>query len=67
MSQSFVVAGLSVALVAIVLAFVREARLRRALQQLLARLLTHWRNNHAPTRSAARDGRNASDGPTERL
>jgi hypothetical protein len=29
------------------LALVREVRLRRALQKLLARLLNHWRNIHA--------------------
>ena len=63
MSSSFVVACLSLALVTVVLAFVREARLRRALQQLLSRLLTHWRTHHAPTRTAARESRNPSDGP----
>ena len=66
MSQSLVLACQSLAIVVIVLAFVREARLRRALQQLLKRLLTHWRT-HATTCSAPNDGGNTSVGPDQRL
>ena len=36
------------ALLLVVVALVREVRLRRALQRLLARLATFWRNRHAP-------------------
>ena len=55
--QSYVITCLSLSLVVTVLAFVREARLRRALQQLLSRLLTHWRHHHAKTHSASHDSR----------
>lgn len=33
--------------VILVLVLIREHRLRRALESLLRRLLTHWRNNEA--------------------
>lgn len=42
MNTTIVLASLSLALVLAVAAFVREARLRRALQNLLRRLLEHW-------------------------
>jgi hypothetical protein len=61
--HSYVITCLSLSLVVTVLAFVREARLRRALQQLLARLLSNWRNNHAPTHSASHDSPGHTDGP----
>jgi hypothetical protein len=67
MNQSFVLVSLSLACVVIVLAFIREARLRRALQKLLSRLLIHWRNNHAATGPQSSVGRNPSDGPDQRL
>ena len=67
MSHWFVIACLSFALVAIALAFVREARLRRALQTLLARLLNHWRSSHDQTHRAAPDRRHAPDGARERV
>lgn len=38
------IAGLVLALLLAVVALVREVRLRRALQELLRRLLTHWRH-----------------------
>jgi hypothetical protein len=38
------IAGLALALLLAVVALVREVRLRRALQELLRRLLTQWRN-----------------------
>ncbi len=38
------IAGLVLALLLAVIALVREVRLRRALQELLRRLLTHWRH-----------------------
>ena len=40
----FVLAGVSLALVFVVAALVREIRLRRALQVLLRRLLNYWRS-----------------------
>lgn len=39
-----VIASLALALLLVVAALAREVRLRRALQALLHRLLTHWRN-----------------------
>ena len=49
-------------LLATILALVREVRLRRALQRLLVRLLSLWRNPHAndpvPPSSAAPARRN---------
>jgi hypothetical protein len=38
------IASLALALLLAVVALVREVRLRRALQELLRRLLTHWRH-----------------------
>ena len=40
-----VLAALAVALVMCVIALVRETRLRRALESLLRRILSQWRNN----------------------
>jgi hypothetical protein len=45
------VAALSAALVACVLALAREMRLRRALQRLLAVILTRWRTHLAKPQS----------------
>ena len=39
-----IVLASSVLAVVLVVALVREVRLRRALQKLLSRLLSHWRN-----------------------
>jgi len=41
--QTFLMAGLALALVFAVAALVRQVRLRRALQLLLRSLLKHWR------------------------
>ncbi len=47
---------MSLAIVLAVIALVREARLRRALQALLRRLLLHWKSNdQASTDTADRD------------
>lgn len=55
MVSPFVIACQSLALVVVVLAFVREVRMRCALQRLLSRLLARWRTLdetiHSPTRS----------------
>ena len=42
-----IAASMSLAITFLVLALVREIRLRRGLQQLLAKLLAHWRNQDA--------------------
>ncbi len=42
-----IAASMSLAITFLVLALVREIRLRRGLQQLLAKLLAHWRNQNA--------------------
>ena len=49
-STVFVLVSLSLAIVFLVLALVREVRLRRALQQLLAKLLAHWRKRNEEDR-----------------
>jgi site-specific recombinase len=47
--ETLVIGSLSLVLLAVVLALVREVRLRRALQELLRRLLAFWRNHtHDP-------------------
>jgi HAMP domain-containing protein len=43
--ETFVLAALAVALIAAVLALVRESRLRRALQKLLNAISKNWRPN----------------------
>ena len=43
--ETFVLAALAVALTVVVLALVRESRLRRALQKLMKALLKNWRTN----------------------
>ena len=43
--ETFVLAALALALIAAVLALVRESRLRRALQKLLKAILKHWRHD----------------------
>ncbi len=48
-------ASCSLLLLATVVLLIREVRLRRALQQLLFRLLTLWRRLHAKDRSVAPD------------
>jgi hypothetical protein len=52
------VAALAVALLLVVLALVREARLRRALERLVAKLLAQWRKSDVKTqvRVAGRRG-----------
>ena len=47
----FVLGSTSLAITFLVLALVREVRLRRALQRLLAKLLAHWRKHHAEDRT----------------
>ena len=49
---SAVILASSLLAVVLVVALVREVRLRRALQRLLSRLLVVWRNRHAEDRSA---------------
>jgi hypothetical protein len=44
--QILVLAAMSFALLAAAVALVREVRLRRALQQLVRRLLNLWRRQH---------------------
>ncbi len=47
--ETLVIGSLSLVLLAVVLALVREVRLRRALQELLRRLLAFWRkHSHEP-------------------
>ena len=45
--MSIILASTVLALLIVVIALVREVRLRRALQELLRRLLGHWRK-HVP-------------------
>ena len=49
---SAVILASSLLTVVLVVALVREVRLRRALQRLLSRLLSVWRPRHAEERSA---------------
>ncbi len=61
MNTYLVVDSMSLAIVLAVISLLREARLRRALQALLRRLLLHWkRNDQEQTDTADRD-RNRSD------
>jgi hypothetical protein len=62
-----VVAALAVTLLLVVLALVREVRLRRALQQLLAKLLAHWRKIHVETPNSAVDQRPTGRSVRDRL
>ena len=48
MDTTMALATCSLVLLLAVIALVREVRLRRALQRLLLRLLTLWRNRNAP-------------------
>jgi hypothetical protein len=50
-----IIASLSLALLFAVTAFIREARLRRALQTLLRRLLMCWRRNETKSTNDSRD------------
>jgi hypothetical protein len=43
----FLVGSMSLAITFLVLALVREIRLRRGLEQLLVKLLAHWRKHDA--------------------
>ena len=56
-----VVLASSLLAILLALALAREVRLRRALQQLVARILTHWRNSHASDARRQPDDRH--DGP----
>ena len=47
----FVLGSTSLAITFLVLALVREVRLHRALQRLLAKLLAHWRKHNAEDRT----------------
>ena len=58
------IALMAVALVAIGVLFLREARLRRASQQLLVRLLSHWKTVH--DESTTPDARRAAPGDAAR-
>ena len=60
MNIYLVVACMSLAIVLAVIALIREARLRRALQALLRRLLLHWKiHDQAPTDTADSDRQRA--------
>jgi len=48
--ETLIIGSLSLLLLAVVLALVREVRLRRALQELLRRLLALWRKHTHETR-----------------
>ena len=66
MNIAIVVASSVLALI-LVLALARERRIRCALQRLLARLLTFWRNQHADNIvSGSRDG-DVGDSRDDRL
>jgi hypothetical protein len=52
---------MSLAIVLAVIALLREARLRRALQALLRRLLLHWKRNDQEPTDAFDCDRNRSD------
>ena len=47
MNTILLVGSMSLALTFLVLALVREIRLRRGLEQLLVKLLAHWRKHDA--------------------
>jgi hypothetical protein len=47
----FALGSTSLAITLLVLALVREVRLRRALQRLVAKLLAHWRKHNAEDRT----------------
>ena len=47
MELSIVIAFLTIALTATLLALVRQARLARALRRLVVRLVHLWKNRHA--------------------
>ena len=61
-----VAAGLTLATAALAFAYAREVRLRRALERLLTRILTHWRR-HDPDAAAApcAGSRDRADGPVD--
>ena len=50
--ETLVIGSLSLVLLAVVLALTREVRLRRALQELLRRLLALWRKHTHETTDA---------------
>ena len=50
--ETLVIGSLSLVLLAVVLALIREVRLRRALQELLRRLLALWRKHTHETPDA---------------
>ena len=50
--ETLVIGSLSLVLLAVVLALTREVRLRRALQELLRRLLALWRKHTHETSEA---------------
>ncbi|MCH8047138.1 MAG: hypothetical protein IID44_25835 [Planctomycetes bacterium] len=61
----FLLASLALALVLTVVAMVRQARLRRALEKFLRVILTHWRsharNHDTPNSDASRGGHDPDD------
>jgi hypothetical protein len=61
--DAIVVLVCSAVMLALILALVREVRLRRALERLLARILSYWRNAHATRPLSDEDaGRAVADG-----
>jgi len=67
LNTTFVVVSLSVVLLFVVLALAREVKLRRALQRLLAKLLSHWRKPNAETSRRVPDSNSAPDDLRGRL
>lgn len=55
MNTHIVVACMSLAILLAVVALLREARLRRALQVLLRRLLLHWKRHDQEPKDTADD------------
>jgi hypothetical protein len=62
-------AASSVLVVLLTLGWAKEVRLRRALQSLLARVFTQWRNAHEADDSPSqrRDGRGSTDSRSRRV
>ncbi len=66
--ETLVIGSLSLVFLAVVLALVREVRLRRALQELLRRLLAFWRNHthETPDAPSVRPENSTRDADTAR-
>ncbi len=62
-----VVLASSLLAVVLALALAREARLRRALQSLLARIFNHWRNAHEANQVGRHDPAGTCTADRDRL